>query len=182
MSKSCFAGIISEKGGAGSGARSGSASLTNGTGSGSWRPKNMRNLRIQIPNTGSKEHVHPLQPRGFFPYRTWLYSVHSLPFTEKEGAQSRESPLHSTSISGLWNFFLRGPDSRGQIHRPGLGGDSGIGLSYWPASLCSPVPGRYDNSILESIISPSQGLRIWLEIGINDGVTSDQRRAFIFDN
>jgi hypothetical protein len=99
---------------------------------------------------------------------------------KKRELQSRESPLHSTSISGLWNFFLRGPDSRGQIHRPGLGGDSGIGLSYWPASLCSPVPGRYDNSILESIISPSQGLRIWLEIGINDDMASDQRRAFIF--
>jgi hypothetical protein len=38
--------------------------------------------------------------------------------------------------------------------------DSGIGLSYLPASL-SYLGGRYDNPIPESAISPSQGLRIW---------------------
>ncbi len=33
--------------------------------------------------------------------------------------------------------------------------DSGIGLSYRPASLCS-LAGRYDNHMPESTISPSQ--------------------------
>jgi hypothetical protein len=40
--------------------------------------------------------------------------------------------------------------------------DSGIGLSYRPSSLCS-ILGRYDSPMPESTISPSQGLRIWLQ-------------------
>ncbi len=41
--------------------------------------------------------------------------------------------------------------------------DSDIGLSYRPASLCS-VAGRYDNTMPESTISPSQGLWIWVQL------------------
>ncbi len=50
MLKSYFASIILEKRRIGSG----SAPLTYGFGSGSWRPKNMRvlRIRIRIPNTG----------------------------------------------------------------------------------------------------------------------------------
>ncbi len=40
--------------------------------------------------------------------------------------------------------------------------DSTIGLSYRPDSLCS-LAGRCDNPMPESTISPSQGLRIWLQ-------------------
>ncbi len=41
--------------------------------------------------------------------------------------------------------------------------DSGIGLSFCPASLWS-LAGRYDNPTPELTISPSQWLRLWLEI------------------
>jgi hypothetical protein len=52
-----------------------------------------------------------------------------------------------------------------QILSPWLGDivASGIALLFWPASLCS-LAGRYDNPMPESTISPSQGLRIWLQI------------------
>ncbi len=45
-----------------------------------------------------------------------------------------------------------------QIHRPWLGSivDSGIGLSYLPASLCS-LAGRYNNPMTELTLSPQSG-------------------------
>ncbi len=50
-----------------------------------------------------------------------------------------------------------------QIHSPWRGDkvDSGKGLSYRPANLCSHA-GRYDNPMPESTLSPRQGLWIWL--------------------
>jgi hypothetical protein len=55
----------------------------------------------------------------------------------------------------------RSGSQEGQILSPWLGDivDSDIRLSYWPASLCC----RYDN-MPEPTISPSQGLRIWLQL------------------
>ncbi len=46
-----------------------------------------------------------------------------------------------------------------QIHSPWLGDkvDSGIGLSYRPASLCSQLAGRYDNPLPESTIFSQSG-------------------------
>ncbi len=64
--------------------------------------------------------------------------------------------------SGSWKREKRTVRwTRGQILSPWLGDiiDSGMGLSYRPASLCS-LAGRYDNPMSESTISPSQGLRI----------------------
>jgi hypothetical protein len=50
------------------------------------------------------------------------------------------------------------PISRGPILSPWLGDivDSGIGLSCWPANLCSLL-GWYDNPMPESTISPQSG-------------------------
>jgi hypothetical protein len=57
--------LMIEKSGAGSGSRAGPRSVpqTNGSGSGSRRPKNIRMLRIRIPNTAK------LQESGDFIYR-----------------------------------------------------------------------------------------------------------------
>jgi hypothetical protein len=50
--------------------------------------------------------------------------------------------------------------SWGQILSPWLGDivDSGIGMLYRPASLCS-LAGRYDNPLSESTISPQSGTK-----------------------
>ncbi len=59
-------------------------------------------------------------------------------------------------VSHLRNF----PVAKFLVHDGGDIAYSGIGLSYRHASLCSLVS-RYDNPVLESAISPSQGPRIW---------------------
>jgi hypothetical protein len=46
--------IYEKREGSGAGSGAGSVPLTNGSGSGSRRPKNMRILRIRIPNTDIK--------------------------------------------------------------------------------------------------------------------------------
>jgi hypothetical protein len=95
--------------GAGSGAGSGSAPLTNGSWSGSWRPKNMRFLRIRISNTGSKEYnlstsIYYASQRWFFavPHMIVQCSVHSLPFQEENKLHSRESP-HQWAVFPSWS-------------------------------------------------------------------------------
>ncbi len=95
----------------------------------------MRILRLRIPNTGSKEYIHLLRlPEDFC--RTWLYSVHSLPFPGRASSIAGKSP-HQWAVSGTFSSMV-------------------------------------------DYIPPSQGLRIWLEIGINDGVASDQRIGLLF--
>jgi len=80
-------------------------------------------------------------------YRVILYSVsHNNRLT----AFPEASPfLHSGQILSPW---------RGDID------DSGIGLSYRSVRL-DRLAGRCDNPMQESTISPSQGLRIWLQLG-----------------